>query len=271
MLTQEIRNNIKTSIEKGELNNKVMISDHVVTASDRKRHIFTYDNTKRKFRNKIKCEVATLIVNRLTKKINQTTQIVGLDNLVSFKGAGIITANHFSPVDSTVVRFLANKIGKKRNLSIVVAEANVFMPGKLGWLLKNVNSIPFANDLTYIERNFNPSLEKRLKQGHLILIYPEQEMWPGYIKPRKLKPGAYHYACKYHVPIIPTFITMKKMNETICYTIHVFPLIYSDSSKTLKENKERMMELDYQFKKKCYESFYNKELTYDFSDSDFID
>jgi hypothetical protein len=38
----------------------------------------------------------------------------------------------------------ANAIGTKRKLSIVVAEANVFMPGILGWLLKGVNTMPYA-------------------------------------------------------------------------------------------------------------------------------
>ncbi len=270
MLTQEVKNNIRTSLEKGELNNKVMTSDHIVTPADRRRCILPHDNTKRKLHNKVKCEVATAIVNHLTKKINQTTQIVGLENLKGFRGAGIITANHFSPVDSTVVRFLTNKVGKRRKLSIVVAETNMFMPGKLGWLLKNVNTIPFSNDLTYIERNFNPSLEKRIKQKHWILFYPEQEMWPGYTKPRHLKPGAYHYACKYHIPIIPTFITMEKKENGVHYTIHVFPLIHCDPSKSAKENKEAMMEADFAYKKACYESVYQKSLTYEYSDSDLI-
>lgn len=270
MLTPEVKNNIKTSLEKGELNNKVMTTDHVVTAFDRRRCILPYDNTKKKIINKIQCEIATAIVNHLTKKINQTTQIVGMENLKDFDGAAIITANHFSPVDSTVVRFLTNKIGKKRKLSIVVAESNMFMPGKLGWLLKSINTMPFSSDIMYIERNFNPALRKRLSEGHLILFYPEQEMWPGYTKPRQLKPGAYHYACKYHVPIIPTFITMEKVGDDIHYTIHVFPLIHCDPTKNAKENKEAMMKQDFQYRKECYEKVYNKKLTYEFSEEDLI-
>lgn len=270
MLNKEVKDNIKISLEKGELNNKVMTSDYVVTPKDRKQRILPYDNTKKKIRNKVKREIATAIVNHLTRKINQTTQIVGLENLMNFDGAAIITANHFSPVDSTVVRFLTNKIGKKRKLSIVVAESNIFMPGKLGWLLKNINTMPLSYDFTYLEENFNPALKKRLQQGHLILFYPEQEMWPGYTKPRQLKPGAYHYACKYQVPIIPTFITMQRTGEAINYTIHVFPLIYPDFDKTLKENKEAMMALDFQYKKDCYENFYHKPLTYEFSEADLI-
>jgi len=271
MLTPEVKNNIKSSLEKGELNNKVMLNDHVVTTFERKQYIIPYDNTKRKITNKIKRAVATTIVNSITKRINKTTKIVGLENLWDLHGGpAIVTANHFSPVDSTVVRFLANRIGKKRRLSIIVAESNIFMPGYLGWLLKSINTMPFTNDFTYLEQNFNPSFQKRLAQNHLILFYPEQEMWPGYTKPRQLKPGAYHYACKFNVPILPTFITMERIDGIIHYTIHVFPLIYPDQCKTLKENKETMMNLDFAYKKKCYETVYQKKLIYEFSESDLI-
>ena len=271
MLTPEVKENIKSSLAKGELNNKVMINDHVVTTFERKQYIVSYDNTKRKITNKLKRVVATMIVNNITKKINKTTSIVGLENLADYDGGpAIVTANHFSPVDSTIVRYFANHIGKRSKLSIVVAESNIFMPGKLGWLLRNVNTMPFSSDFTYLENNFNPSLKKRLNQKHLILFYPEQEMWPGYTKPRQLKPGAYHYASKFGVPIIPTFIAMQVNNDSIHYTIHILPIICPDPNKSFRENKEEMMHTDFNYKKCCYENFYKTKLTYEFSEKDFI-
>ena len=271
MLTAEVIENIKKAVEEGDFNRKVMTHDHIVTPMERERYILPYDNTKRKVHNKLKRTVATGIVNSLTRKINKTTTIVGLENLTNYTGeAAIITANHFSPVDSTVVRYLTNKIGKRRHLSIVVAETNVFMRGNLGWLLKNVNTMPFTNDLTYLEQNFNPALANRFKRKHVVLFYPEQEMWPGYTRPRPLKGGAYHYASKFLVPIIPTFITNKKENGVIQYTIHVFPLLYPNKDMTLKENKEWMMKQDFEYKKNCYETFYQKKLTEPFSESDLI-
>ncbi|NCA95351.1 MAG: 1-acyl-sn-glycerol-3-phosphate acyltransferase [Methanomicrobia archaeon] len=271
MLTPEVKENIKNSLEKGELNSKVMINDHVVTTFERKQYIVSYDNTKRKITNKLKRVVATMIVNNITRKINKTTTIVGWENLHNYDGgAAIITANHFSPVDSTIVRHFANQIGKKRKLSIVVAESNIFMPGKLGWLLRNVNTMPFSSDFTYLEKNFNPSIKKRLGQKHLILFYPEQEMWPGYTKPRQLKPGAYHYASKFGVPVIPTFITMKMERNSIHYTMHILPIIYPDPNKSFKDNKEEMMRSDFDYKKRCYELFYKTELSYVFNEKDLI-
>jgi len=270
MLTSEVKNNIMRNANNRELNSKVMTGDHVVTTFERERIILPYDNTKRQLRRKLSRTVATKIVNTITRRVNKETKIIGLENLKGFRDSAIITGNHYSPFDSTVIRHLTNKIGKKSKLTIVVAESNVFMKGKLGWLLKNLNTMPFTNELKYLEGNFNPAIKQHLDQNHVILFYPEQEMWPGYTKPRALKPGAYHYACKYGVPIIPTFTTMERTSKKIIYTLNVFPLIYPNPLKSLKENKEAMMKLDYDYKKNCYETFYKKRLTYDFSESDLI-
>jgi hypothetical protein len=54
MLTQEVKNNIINALSKGELNNKVMTGDHVVSDTERDRFILPYDNTKRKIGNKLK-------------------------------------------------------------------------------------------------------------------------------------------------------------------------------------------------------------------------
>ena len=42
-----------------------------------------------------------------------------------------------------------------------------------------------------------------------MLVYPEQSMWWNYRKPKPLKKGAYTFAAKNHVPVLPCFITME--------------------------------------------------------------
>lgn len=271
MVSEQVKENIIDALHSNQLNAKVMIGDHFVTPIERERYIIPYDNTKRRLTNKIKRYIATKVVNRVTKNINETTFIHGLNNLEGLKNQGaILTCNHFSPLDSLVVRTLTNKIGYKHRLSIVVSEANIFMKGKLGWLLKNINTMPFTNNLKYIEHNFNPALEKRLGKGHIILFYPEQEMWPAYIKPRPLKSGAYHYASKYKVPIISTFVALEKKDNKVYYHLFIAPLIYPSEDLSLKENKRSMLEKDFNNKQNFYESFYKKRLTYDYDESDLV-
>ena len=57
--------------------------------------------------------------------------------------------------------------------------------------------------------NFTSAVNRLLKRGESILIYPEQEMWWNYKKPRPFKVGAFKMACRAGVPVLPTFITMQ--------------------------------------------------------------
>ena len=63
-----------------------------------------------------------------------------------------------------------------------------------------------------MSKNFIPTIRDLLNDKSLILIYPEEEMWFNYRKPRPPKPGAYHYAAKYNVPIIIKDISKGKPN-----------------------------------------------------------
>ena len=159
-----------------------------------------------------------------------------------------------------------HKIGKKRKFDIIVQETNIFMPGYLGWLLKNNRTIPINKSHQYISTNFEPTLEKLLKQKHYVLIYPEEEMWFNYKKPRPGKIGAYHYACKYNVPIIPCFVEMQNTDKigddgfyVQRYVLHVMKPLYPDISLDFKAQKEDLRKKDYELKVAKYEEVYGKK------------
>ena len=97
-------------------------------------------------------------------------------------------------------------------------------------------------------------------------------MWFNYRKPRPPKPGAYHYAAKYNVPIIPCFVKIEDTEEyedngfkKSKYTLYIMKPIFPDTSKDLKQNKEEMREKDYNLKKEAYEKAYGKKLDYKFN------
>ena len=122
---------------------------------------------------------------------------------------------------------------------------------------------------------FYPAMQKRLNNNEWILIYPEEEMWFNYKKPRPLKPGAYHFAIKYSVPIIPCFVEMRERDEydesgfkKLKFVLHIMPIIRPDSSMTLKEKKELMQKKDYECKVDAYEKAYGKKLDYTFENWD---
>ena len=113
------------------------------------------------------------------------------------------------------------------------------------------------------------SIKTLLDRGEKIMIYPEQAMWWNYRKPRPLKPGAFKFAAKNNVPVLPVFITM---NDTEFidedgfpvqeYTVHYLPPIYPDKNLSLQENERAMCEKNYQLWVETYEKFYSEKLAY---------
>lgn len=263
--------NIRAALAEGNSFAKVEIGDPQVTDEDVKRVIEPFDTLRRNPINKIKAHIARRIAERETEARNKNTKIVGLENIEGIKGGAIITCNHFNVMDNTIPRILAMKAGKAKKFDIVVQETNIFMEGFFGFLMKNANTLPVSRSASYMAKNLKPALKSLLGKGHFILIYPEQEMWFNYKKPRELRDGAYHYAAEFGVPIIPCFVTMENLDTVdaqgffdVAHTLHVMPPIYPDSSLSVRENRIAMHERDRKLKLDCYERTYGYPVSCDF-------
>lgn len=255
--------NIDEALKRGDTFAKVELFDPVVTGEDVKRVIVPFDNLRRKPLNKLKAFAARKIGEHLTKKINFNTVIVGLENALSITGGAIVTCNHFNMIDNTIIRALAMKCGRARKLDIVVQETNIFMDGFFGFLMRNGYTLPVSSSLQYMSKNLKPALSTLLCRGHFVLIYPEQEMWFNYKKPRPMRDGAYHYACEFGVPILPCFVEMREMEgvdqqgfRNLRHTLHVLDPIYPDTSLPPREARAKMHDADMKAKRECYERVY---------------
>ncbi len=264
--------NIKRAIEEGNLNAKVEEGDPVVTPQEREKVILNYDSQKKKIVNKLEYYFAKSLTDTISKSINKETEIIGIENILNLDSGAIITCNHFSKVDNTVIRYMLKSINRTKNFGIIVQESNFFMPGVIGWLIRNNKTIPLSLDRSYMSKNFVPTIEEMLEKKSYILIYPEEEMWFNYKKPRPPKPGAYHYAARYDVPIVPCFIEIKDTDEyedngfkKSKYILHIMPPIYPDKQKDFRTNKQEMKEKDYNIKIAAYEKAYGKKLDYTFN------
>ena len=257
--------NIEEALSAGDTFRKVETSDPNPTDADIEKVILPFDNKRTSPTARIKKFTARLIAEALTKKVNKDTEIVGLENALGIEGGAIITSNHYNPTDSTPIRILAQKLGRKKNLHIVVEESNIFMTGLFGFLMKNCNTHPVSRKARYMAKNLKPALNEIIKEGGLVLIYPEQEMWYNYKKPRPMRDGAYHFASEFSVPIIPTFtemVTLHGERDTggalpIKHILHILPPIYPDKSLSVREDRERMMRMDLEAKIKAYKACYS--------------
>lgn len=266
--------NIRKNAESGNFHSKVEINDPILSTDEAKNTTNNYLLLRNSMGYKFKSFFARLIANIGGSLINKDTEIVGNADTDIFKGGVIITSNHFSPLENTVIREFARKKGGVR-MSVVSQVTNFAMGGLVGFLMKYADTIPLSFDARYIARDLIGVLKEKLNKGEAILIYPEQEMWFNYRKPRPHKEGAYHFAAKLNRPIISCFVEIIDKEDLdrpdfhkTKYRLHILGVIYPDESKTVKENCKEMCEKDYEMKKNAYESIYKKPLSYDFEYSD---
>ena len=267
--------NIKTFAESEQFHNKVELNDPSLTPEQNKKITDAYLENRKHLSFKIKTKLGVSLAKAATKIINKQTEIVGLEKIPKEPFGVIITSNHFSPLENTIIRHLTNKLGRKK-LGIISQTSNFAMTGIIGFLMNYADTIPISADPRYLARDLLSLLKERLvDKKEAVLLYPEQEMWFNYRKPRPPKNGAYFYAAKLNVPVISCFVEIVDLEDDdtdefkkVRYVLHILDVIYPDPSKTVKENTEALSDADYSLKKACYEAVYGKKLTYEFDSSD---
>lgn len=267
--------NIRTCAENGDFHSKVELGDPVLSAEQNRNITDAYLENRKRLTFKLKTAIAVTMAQIATRMINKNTEIVGLEKIPQNLGGVLITSNHFSPVENTVIRHLTNTLGRRR-LNIISQTTNFAMPGVIGFLMNYADTIPISTEPRYLARDFLSVLkEKLVLRKEAVLLYPEQEMWFNYRKPRPPKGGAYFFAAKLNVPIISCFVEIVDMPKDdtpefrqVKYILHVLDVLVPDAEKSVRENTEILSERDYALKKACYETVYGKKLTYTFENSD---
>ncbi|MCF6165175.1 hypothetical protein LROSL1_2545 [Furfurilactobacillus rossiae] len=273
----QVIDNIRQAIAAGRFNDKVEVGDPILSTEAKTQAVDNYLKRSHTFHFKIANWIARTFMAIATWLTNRTTTVSGWENLsglAKHQGA-IITTNHFNPLENTVPRLLARH--EHRRLFIVSQDTNLAMTGGLGYLMNNLDIIPLSKRLDYLGRELPALIQKTTAAGHFVLIYPEQEMWFNYRKPRPPKRGTYYYAAKANVPIISCFTEIRsekklatpEFHET-SYHLHILPLIYPDPKLSANANATRMMNQDYAQKKAAYEAAYHEPLSYQFEPQDIV-
>lgn len=193
---------------------------------------------------------------KLKKQLNMKFE--GIENLQSINSGAIITSNHFSPSDNVPIYWITKMMKPKRKMWTIVREGNWNMKGIFGYFLKHCNTLPLSQNYHNMTK-LGKAVEKLVKRGDVVLVYPEQAMWPNYKKPRPQKIGAFYYASKNNVPVVPCFTTIDENGE---YTTHIMNPIYPDKTMSPKVAAAKMRDENYKLCCKKYEEIYNKKLEY---------
>ncbi len=233
------------------------------------------DYIHKSIRDRLKTRFAFMIARRFVNNLIEEKQLIikemrGIENFRNLNSGAIITCNHFNPYDSFAIQ-LAYEAAEQpdRTFYRVIREGNyTAFPGFYGFLMRHCNTLPLSSNLRTMKK-FMDATDKLLQDGNFVLVYPEQSMWWNYRKPKPLKTGAYMFAAKNNVPVLPCFITMKDshiMGEDGFfvqeYTIHISEPIYPDNTLGKNEKIKKMMDENSRVWKEIYESEYHIPLTY---------
>lgn len=267
--------NIRRAALEGRFNDKTEPFDPQISPQALKADILGYVSRLDSPVQKLKTAVARAVVRSWVRKWSEpVNEITGIRNLLTVQGPAFLTSNHFNPFDNGVHRTLSRLTWRDRLVAISQG-TNFVMPGLNGFVLRNIDVIPLIQDPSYMNGAFRTLMQRNLDRNRFILIYPEQEMWFNYRKPRPGKRGAFLFAAEYGVPVVPTFVEMVDLPEVVApgfhdvkLILHVLPPIFPDPERSARENSFIMCQADYDAKVRCYEQCYGRPLTYEFSKED---
>lgn len=232
---------------------------------------YTSNKFLKKFRTRYAFKFARWYLNSMIREKKVIIKgYEGVENFKALNSGAVITCNHFNAYDSFAMELVYDKAQQQsRKLYRIIKEGNyTSFPGFYGFLMRNCNTLPLSSNMDTMKK-FISAVNKLLSEGNFILIYPEQSMWWNYRKPKPLKTGAYKFAARNNVPVLPVFMTMQDSDIIDSdgfpvqeYTIHVASPIYPDASKSEHENAMIMMKENYRVWKDIYEKVYGEKLTY---------
>lgn len=177
------------------------------------------------------------------------------------KGGAISVSNHTHYLDAVMVHALHKKVWKVYHTG---APFNV-KKGVLGWMIKEVNYLPFSASYE-AQKNLRGALQNLLARGNVIHFYPERALWIRYEKVRPFKPGAFKYAAKFSVPVIPSLITYEDTKFRKFFhmkkraVLNILPPVYPDGSLTERENAAAMQKYCEDVMRETYERIYGRKM-----------
>ncbi len=232
------------------------------------------DYLNKKLSSKIKSYFANRAAVRYFEKEFKKKRLVygdvtGIENFKKVKGGAIVTCNHFSIYDHYVVYKTLLPYLRHGRIYKIIREGNyTSMQGIFGMFFKHCNTLPLSSNVETMKKFFE-AIDVLLARGEKILVFPEQAMWWNYKKPRPMKNGAFRFAVKYDVPVIPIFITLKEYgtynddgSPVYIYNINIAEPIYRKCELSERENVEYLKNANYDVWKNIYENYYGKKLIY---------
>ena len=171
-------------------------------------------------------------------------KVFGREKIKSIKSGAITVSNHVHFVDFSIA---TNFISLTKRTHIISNKDNFDVP-IAGKLMSGYGVMPLP-DTAKANLNFYKQVNKYLKKGRFIHLFPEASMWPYYNKLRPFYPGAFHFACKNNLPVIPYVIVFRKNKRFISkrpkISVYICNPVFANTTLPFKQQKEDLMQRTY--------------------------
>lgn len=140
----------------------------------------------------------------ILNKIMYDLKIEGKENIKNLQTGAISVSNHVLILDCTMIGLA---FGLKK-VYFTTRKGSFEIPF-VRKLVKLLRAVPIPTTMSNKEHFIN-QLDNALQEGKIIHFYPEKALWPYYEKIRNFKNGAFNFAVRNHVPVIPIVITFRE-------------------------------------------------------------
>lgn len=162
----------------------------------------------------------------------------GSKKLRSQKGGFFVYGNHTQPVGDVFNPALACF---PKRIYTVVSVANLHLP-VIGKLLPALGALPVPDTLSGM-KNFKQAIEKRISDGHPVVIFPEAHLWEYYTGIRPFPDSSFSYPVSLDAPAfcLTTTYQKRRFGTKPKITVYADGPFYTDES--IENRRERTKDL----------------------------
>ncbi|MBQ9747510.1 MAG: 1-acyl-sn-glycerol-3-phosphate acyltransferase [Clostridia bacterium] len=169
---------------------------------------------------------------------------VGGERLRAFRGQGyFLYGNHTQDIGDA---FIPNVLNCPQENYVIVHPNNVSMP-LLGRITPSLGALPLPDNMRAY-KNFLQAVERRISEGHSVVIYPEAHIWPYYTGIRPFTDESFHYPVRLGMPVFCFTNTYQKRRfsrepRIVSYIDGPF---YPDETLSVRERRRELRDRVYE-------------------------
>ena len=163
-------------------------------------------------------------------------KVRGKKNLRALMGKGAVSVcNHVLTLDTLILK---NALGPFRLFN--TGSYYLMKKGWLGKIFKAGGFLPVGTTLQDMKK-LQGAIGELMQKGKIVNFYPEHALWPGYKRIRPFKAGAFHYAARFNVPVLPVFIGFRTTKLRKLFhrkekaILHILPAVYPPEEGALRD------------------------------------